>query len=84
LHRLLVDWVQHVYDFQALLLEGLQEGALFDGLQRISRYLLDGILAFLHARYLLLERYDVFARFGGLVAQHLGHLSAVGAVFVDA
>merc|ERR1719399_990612 len=84
LHAVLIDGVRHVEDLVALLLELLQEGGSLDDLLGLSRDVVDAGLVLLHASDVLLEGGQLLTRLGGVVAQELGELGAVGGVLVDA
>merc|ERR1719498_1441671 len=80
LHGVLVDRVGHVDHLVALLLELLKERGVLHGGLGLAGDVVDARLALLHALKVLLERDEVLAGLGGLVAEEVGDLAPVGRV----
>ena len=72
----------HVQNFDALLAEGLQEWRGRDGSNTLACDVEDVVLSFLHAVHVLLEADLLITRLGGVEAQELCNLGAVGGVFM--
>merc|ERR1712023_113823 len=77
LHRVLVNRVDHVQHLEALLLEALKERRVLDRALRLARHVVDARLRVGHARDVVVERRELLARLGRVVAHELGDLGAV-------
>mmetsp|Transcript_36757 Transcript_36757/g.79203 ORF Transcript_36757/g.79203 Transcript_36757/m.79203 type:complete len:528 (+) Transcript_36757:116-1699(+) len=82
LSRIFVNGVHHVQDFDALLAQCLQEWRGRDGSDTLAGDVEDVVLSFLHAIHVLLEADLLITRLGGVEAQELCNLGAVGGVFM--
>ena len=72
----------HVQNLDALLAEGLQEWRGRDGSNTLAGDVEDVVLSFLHAIHVLLEADLLITRLGGVEAQELCNLGAVGGIFM--
>lgn len=75
--------INHENDLEALLLEDLKEGGVANAVKRLASEVVDVLLDLRHAGNIVLERDELVARLGGVVAQELGKLGAVGRVLMD-
>ena len=83
LDDVLIDWVNHVKDLIASLLELLNEGRLINLGLALSSDEEDVVLTFLHSGDVVLERDLLISGFTGVVSQVLSQLLSVGGVLVD-
>merc|ERR1719394_2327040 len=84
LDGILVNRVHHVHDLKALLAQALQEGRGGDSRDALAGDVVDVVLSLLHAVNVLLEADQLVPGLGGVEAQQLGNLGAVGGVLMDA
>mmetsp|Transcript_50154 Transcript_50154/g.82618 ORF Transcript_50154/g.82618 Transcript_50154/m.82618 type:complete len:468 (+) Transcript_50154:273-1676(+) len=82
LGRVLVNGIDHVQNFDALLAESLQEWRGRDSSNTLAGDVENVVLSFLHAVNILLEADLLITRLGGVEAQELCNLGAVGGVFM--
>ena len=79
----LVDGVDQVEDFVALLSEGLKERGVGDGRSALSGDEEDVLLSFFHAGDVLFKGGLLVAALGGVVPEEVSELGSVGGVLVD-
>lgn len=79
----LINGVNQVQDLKVLLLEGVQEGRLSDGLDGLAGDVVHVLLVLGHAGDVVGEGGGLVAGLGGLVAEELGQGRAVLGVLVD-
>mmetsp|Transcript_36274 Transcript_36274/g.82669 ORF Transcript_36274/g.82669 Transcript_36274/m.82669 type:complete len:537 (-) Transcript_36274:669-2279(-) len=84
LDHVLIDGVHHQEHLEVALAEGLKEGSVLEGLLGLTGDVVDHLLVLLHARDVVLEGGLVLTGLGGVEAEELGELGAVGGVLVDA
>lgn len=83
-HGVLINGVDEEENLEALLLEGVEEGRLGDGLDRLTSDVVHVVLVLRHAGDVVGERGELIARLGGVESEELGKDLAVLGVLVDA
>lgn len=78
-----VDGVDKEQDFEALLLQDLEEGRVLDGIEGFTGQVVDRLLDFGHSGDVVLERGHFVDGLGRVESQELGELGSVGGVLVD-
>jgi len=79
----LINGVNQEQNLKVLLLEGVEEGRLRNGLDGLAGDVVHVLLVLGHASDVVRERGQLVARLGGLVAQQLGQGRAVLGILVD-
>ncbi|CAG9994060.1 unnamed protein product [Clonostachys byssicola] len=82
-HGVLVNGVNKEQNLEALVLEGVKEGRLLDGLDGLASDVVHVVLVLGHASDVVLEGGELIARLGGVEAEELGQDLAVLGVLVD-
>ncbi|CAG9942373.1 unnamed protein product [Clonostachys rosea f. rosea IK726] len=82
-HGVLVNGVNKEQNLEALVLEGVKEGRLDDGLDGLASDVVHVVLVLGHASDVVLEGGELIARLGGVEAEELGQDLAVLGVLVD-
>ncbi|VUC28174.1 unnamed protein product [Clonostachys rosea] len=82
-HGVLVNGVNKEQNLEALVLEGVKEGRLDDGLDGLASDVVHVVLVLGHASDVVLERGELITRLGGVEAEELGQDLAVLGVLVD-
>ncbi|KAI9155186.1 putative sterol O-acyltransferase 2 [Paramyrothecium foliicola] len=82
-HGVLVNGVDEEQDLEALLLEGVKEGRLGDGLDGLASDVVDVLLVLGHASDVVRQGGQLITRLGGVEAEELGQDGAVLGVLVD-
>ncbi|CAH0038645.1 unnamed protein product [Clonostachys rhizophaga] len=82
-HGVLVNGVNKEQNLEALVLEGVKEGRLDDGLDGLASDVVHVVLVLGHASNVVLEGGELITRLGGVEAEELGQDLAVLGVLVD-
>ena len=82
-HGVLVNGVNKEENLEALVLEGVQEGRLLDGVEGLASDVVHLLLVLGHAGDVVGKRGGIVTRLGGLEAEQLGEGSAVLSILVD-
>lgn len=82
-HSVLINGVNEEENLEALLLEGVKEGRLGDGVDGLASDVVHVLLVLRHAGDVVSERGHLITRLGGVEAEELGQNGAVLGVLVD-
>ena len=82
-HGILINWVNEEENLKALLLEGVKEGRLLDGVEGLASDVVHLLLVLGHAGDIVGEGGGLVTRLGGWEAEELGEGLAVLSILVD-